>query len=119
MKNFKFADRMNNIGTEKAFEVLAKCRKLEAKGADIIHLQIGEPDFATPQNIVEAGRQALKDGYTHYTPNAGMMDVREAIAEYAKKLKISTPMRRKSLSFPVGNPSCFIPLWRWSIRATK
>lgn len=87
MKNFKFADRMNNIGTEKAFEVLAKCRKLEAKGADIIHLQIGEPDFATPQNIVEAGRQALKDGYTHYTPNAGMMDVREAIAEYAKKLK--------------------------------
>lgn len=107
MKNFKFADRMNNIGTEKAFEVLAKCRKLEAKGADIIHLQIGEPDFATPQNIVEAGRQALKDGYTHYTPNAGMMDVREAIAEYAKKTKNIDTNAEEVIIVPGGKPIMF------------
>ena len=79
----KFADRLSRLGTETAFEVLAKAKALEAKGRDIIHLEIGEPDFDTPQNIVEAGVRALKDGATHYTPAAGTPAFREAIAENA------------------------------------
>ena len=64
----RFAHRMSEIGTETAFEVLAKARKLEAHGRNIVHLEIGEPDFPTPPNIVEAAERALRDGYTHYTP---------------------------------------------------
>ena len=60
----KLANRMGRLGTETAFEVLARAKKLEAEGRDIIHLQIGEPDFDTPPNIVAAGAQALNDGYT-------------------------------------------------------
>ena len=69
----KFARRMDEIGTETAFEVLAKARKLEAQGRNIVHLEIGEPDFPTPPNIVEAAERALHDGYTHYTPAGGLM----------------------------------------------
>ena len=76
----KIAERMERLGTETAFEVLAKAKALETEGRDIIHLQIGEPDFDTPSNIVEAGAQALRDGYTHYGPSAGMPELREAIA---------------------------------------
>ena len=79
----KFADRLSRLGTETAFEVLAKAKALEAKGRDIVHLEIGEPDFETPANIVEAGIKALRDGATHYTPAAGMPAFREAIAENA------------------------------------
>jgi aspartate/methionine/tyrosine aminotransferase len=77
----KFADRMNNLGTETAFEVLAKAKALEAKGKQIIHLEIGEPDFDTPSNIKEAAKKALDEGYTHYGPSAGMPEVREVIAK--------------------------------------
>ena len=59
------------LGTETAFEVLAKARALEAEGRDIVHLEIGEPDFDTPPHIVEAAMQALRDGFTHYGPAAG------------------------------------------------
>lgn len=76
----KIAGRMNRLGTETAFEVLAKAKALEAQGHDIIHLQIGEPDFDTPSNIVEAGAQALRDGYTHYGPSPGLPELRQAIA---------------------------------------
>ena len=71
------ADRMNNLGTETAFEVLAKARALEAQGRDIVHLEIGEPDFETPHHITEAAVQALRDGYTHYGPTAGLPELRE------------------------------------------
>ncbi len=74
------ADRMNNLGTETAFEVLARARALEAQGRDIVHLEIGEPDFDTPAHIVDAGVQALRDGYTHYGPNAGLPELRQSIA---------------------------------------
>ena len=76
----KIAERMNRLGTETAFEVLARAKALEAQGRDIIHLQIGEPDFDTPSNIVEAGAEALRNGYTHYGPSPGMPELREAIA---------------------------------------
>jgi aspartate aminotransferase len=77
----KLATRMSRLGTETAFEILMKARALEAQGREIIHLEIGEPDFDTPSNIVEAGIKALREGQTHYTPPAGIPQLREAIAE--------------------------------------
>jgi aspartate aminotransferase len=77
----RLAARMARLGTETAFEVLAKAQALEAQGRSIIHLEIGEPDFDTPKAIVEAGVKALRDGYTHYTPSPGIMPLRQAIAD--------------------------------------
>src|SRR5437867_12739032 len=79
------ASRMSRLGTETAFEVLARARALEAKGRDIVHLEIGEPDFATPPAIVAEGVAALERGETHYTPSAGVPELREAIAGYRRK----------------------------------
>src|SRR6195256_849473 len=79
---------MTRLGTEGAFEVLAKARRLEADGKRIVHLEIGEPDFATPDNIVEAGISAMQNGYTHYTPASGIFEAREAVAQFvAQSLK--------------------------------
>jgi aspartate aminotransferase len=77
----KLARRMERLGTETAFSVLARAKALEARGREIIHLQIGEPDFDTPAHVVEAGCKALRDGHTNYTPTAGIPELREAIAE--------------------------------------
>jgi len=77
-----FAKKMDLLGTETAFEVLAKAKALEKKGREIIHLEIGEPDFDTPTNIKDAATKALKAGYTHYVPAAGIPELRTAIAEY-------------------------------------
>ncbi len=77
----QLATRMSRLGTETAFEVLMKARALEAQGREVVHLEIGEPDFDTPANIVEAGIKALRQGQTHYTPSAGIPQLREAIAE--------------------------------------
>ena len=76
----RFASRMDRLGTESAFEVLAQARKLEATGRSVVHLEIGEPDFNTPSNITEAAYSAMRAGATHYTPAAGIPEVREAIA---------------------------------------
>ena len=81
----RFAERMSRLGTEGAFEVLAKARRLEAEGKNIVHLEIGEPDFATPDNIVEAGISAMQNGYTHYTPASGIKEVREAVADFVSR----------------------------------
>jgi aspartate aminotransferase len=81
------AARMNDLGTESAFEVLAKARALEAQGKEIIHLEIGEPDFDTPRHIVEAGMKAISDGYTHYGPTAGLPELREAIARNSREVR--------------------------------
>jgi aspartate aminotransferase len=78
----KFAQRMQNLGTEGAFEVLAKARMLEAQGKNVIHLEIGEPDFPTPENIVEAAYGAMHADYTHYTPAGGILEVRQAVADF-------------------------------------
>ncbi len=79
------ARRMSGLGTETAFEVLARAKKLEAAGREIIHLEIGEPDFDTPANVVEAAIRALREGWTHYGPSAGLPQAREAIAEHFAK----------------------------------
>ena len=83
----QFADRVYRLGTETAFEVLAKARALEAEGKHIIHLQIGEPDFTTPKNICDAAIKSIQAGNTHYTPAPGLMDVRKAIADYISKTR--------------------------------
>ncbi|GJM45464.1 MAG: aminotransferase [Gemmatimonadota bacterium] len=77
----RIAQRMHGLGTETAFEILARAKALEAKGRDIIHLEIGEPDFDTPANVVQAGVDALRAGWTHYGPSAGQPTAREAIAQ--------------------------------------
>ncbi len=84
--SIRFAERMSRLGTEGAFEVLAKARRLEASGKNIVHLEIGEPDFATPDNIVEAGISAMQNGYTHYTPASGIMEAREAVAGFVSRM---------------------------------
>lgn len=76
---------MEMLGTETAFEVLAKAKALEKEGKEIIHLEIGEPDFDTPQNIKKAAIEAMNKGYTHYVPAAGIPELREAIAEHISK----------------------------------
>ena len=94
----RVAERMSNIGTETAFEVSARARALEATGRDIIHLQIGEPDFDTPANIREAAKRALDEGATHYAPYPGIPALREAIAEDATARK----------GFPVDPSQVFV-----------
>src|SRR5690348_6352683 len=81
----RLAKRMARLGTETAFETLAKARALEAQGKNIIHLEIGEPDFDTPANVIEAGIDAIHKGYTHYTPSAGLPALRQAVAEEVSK----------------------------------
>jgi len=78
----KLADRMERLGTESAFEVLAMARALEAEGRKIIHLEIGEPDFDTPAHISEAATRAIRDGLTHYCPAPGLPELQEAVAAF-------------------------------------
>ena len=80
MTSMRFAHRMSDLGTETAFEVLARAKGLEAQGRDIVHLEIGEPDFNTHEEIVEAAVEALRGGHHHYTPSAGILPLRQAIA---------------------------------------
>ena len=83
----QFADRIYRLGTETAFEVLARARALEAEGKHIIHLQIGEPDFTTPKNICDAAIKSIQEGNTHYTPAPGFMDVRKVVADYISRTR--------------------------------
>ena len=85
----KLAERMSRIGTESAFDVLVRARALEAQGKDIIHLEIGEPDFPTPQHIIDAGKKALDEGWTHYGPSQGLPELREAVLTRAGQLVTS------------------------------
>lgn len=83
LSKLRLAERMSRLGTESAFDVLVRARELEARGKEIIHLEIGEPDFPTAPHIVEAAARALRDGWTHYGPPAGLPQLRQAIAEDA------------------------------------
>jgi aspartate aminotransferase len=103
----QLARRMSRLGTETAFEVLNKARALERKGNNIIHLEIGEPDFDTPQNVVEAGVDALRKGWTHYGPSAGLPELRQTIAEYVSRtrgVKVTSP---EVVVVPGGKPIIF------------
>jgi aspartate/methionine/tyrosine aminotransferase len=101
------AERMNRLGTETAFEVLSKANKMQAEGREIIHLEIGEPDFDTPRNIIDAAIKALNDGFTHYGPSAGMPETRKVFADFINKDRsvnigpeFPFPLERKK-SFPL------------------
>jgi aspartate aminotransferase len=106
----KLAERMNRIGIETAFEVLVRARALEAQGRDIIHLEIGEPDFDTPRHIVEAGKQALDQGWTHYGPTQGLPELREAIASYICRTRGIRVGAEHVCVVPGGKPIIFFPL---------
>ena len=80
-----FAERMSRLGTETAFEVLARAKAMEAEGREMVHLEIGEPDFDTPPNIIKAAINALKSGFTHYGPSAGLLDARKVFAAHITK----------------------------------
>lgn len=103
----RFAERMQRLGTENAFEVMGRARKLEAEGKEIIHLQIGEPDFPTPANVVEVGRKALADGFTHYCPPPGIPELRSAIAEDVSKSRGITVSPDEVLVEPGAKPIIF------------
>jgi len=79
--------KMARIGVESAFEVMVKARALEAKGKSVIHLEIGEPDFPTPRNVIEAGKKALDEGWTKYGPTQGLPDLRQSIASYISRTR--------------------------------
>jgi aspartate aminotransferase len=83
----QLAERMTRIGVESAFEVLVKARALEKQGRSVIHLEIGEPDFPTPRHVVEAGKQALDEGWTKYGPTQGLPELRESIAAYISRTR--------------------------------
>ena len=106
----KLAERMSRIGVESAFDVLVRARALEAQGRSIIHLEIGEPDFPTPQHIVEAAKKALDEGWTHYGPTQGQPDLRAAIAETVSRTRgIQVGPQHVSV-VPGGKPIIFFPM---------
>jgi aspartate/methionine/tyrosine aminotransferase len=106
----KLATRMSRLGTETAFEVLAKAKALEAEGREIIHLEIGEPDFDTPANIVNAAVEALRGGHTHYTPANGVPPLREAIAQEVSKTRDISVHPDQVVVVPGGKPIMFFIL---------
>lgn len=107
MNESMFAARMGRLGTESAFEVLARARALEAQGKSVVHLEIGEPDFDTPPNVVEAGMKALKDGWTHYGPAQGLPELRSAIADEIARTRGFKPSIEEVLVCPGAKPIMF------------
>ena len=108
--NIHLASAMSRIGTETAFEVLVRSRALEAQGRSIVHLEIGEPDFQTPQHIIDAAKQALDEGYTHYGPAQGLPELREAIAENVSATRGIPVDPNRVCVVPGGKPIIFFPM---------
>ena len=101
------ARRMGRLGTETAFEVLSRAKALERQGKNIVHLEIGEPDFDTPKHIVEAAVDALRGGWTHYGPSAGLPELREAIADHVSRTRGVTVQPEEVVVVPGGKPIMF------------
>jgi aspartate/methionine/tyrosine aminotransferase len=101
---------MSQLGTESAFEVLARAKALEAQGKSVVNLGIGAPDFRTPENIVEAGRKALADGFHFYTPAKGLPQVREAVAEYLRRQYAVRVHPDHVMIVPGGKPTMFFAI---------
>jgi len=106
----RLAKRMTRLGTETAFEVLVKAKALEAQGRDIIHLEIGEPDFDTPANIIDAGCDALRKGFTHYGPSAGLVELREVIAQSVSQTRRVNVAPEEVVVVPGGKPIIFFSI---------
>src|SRR5437762_9998902 len=103
----RLAKRMARLGTETAFEVLVKAKALEARGRDIIHLEIGEPDFDTPRNIIDSACDALHKGVTHYGPSARLPALRETIAQYVSETRRVSAIPDEVVVVPGGKPIIF------------
>ena len=110
MLELRLASRMSRLGTETAFEVLNRARALEKQGKEIIHLEIGEPDFDTPSNVVEAGVDALRKGWTHYGPSAGLPELRQAIADYVSRTRKVPVSSDEVVAVPGGKPIIFFTI---------
>jgi aspartate aminotransferase len=106
----KLADRMSRLLVESAFDVLSRARALEAQGKDIVHLEIGEPDFETPAHVIAAGKKALEDGFTHYGPTPGLPEFREVIADYVSRTRGISVGLRNVVVTPGGKPIIFLPM---------
>src|SRR5262249_36693313 len=106
----RLAKRMARLGTETAFEVLVKAKALEGQGRDIIHLEIGEPDFDTPSNIIHAGCDALRKGFTHYGPSAGLVELRQVIAQYVSETRRVGVAPDEVVVVPGGKPIIFFSI---------
>ena len=106
----QLAQRMSRLGTETAFEVLNKARALERQGKSIIHLEIGEPDFDTPANVVEAGGDALHKGWTHYGPSAGLPELRQTVADYVSRTRSVKVTPEEVVVVPGGKPIIFFTI---------
>src|ERR1700692_4547865 len=106
----QLASRMSRLGTETAFEVLNKARALERQGRSIVHLEIGEPDFDTPANVVEAAVDALHKGWTHYGPAAGLPELRQTIADYVSRTRSVKVTPEEVVVVPGGKPIIFFTI---------
>ena len=106
----KLAERIARLDIESAFDVLVKARALEAKGRSIVHLEIGEPDFPTPPNIVDAAKQALDQGWTHYGPTQGLPELRESIAAYISRTRSISVSPRHVCVVPGAKPVLFFSM---------
>lgn len=98
----RIADAVSRLGSESAFEVLARAKALEAEGRRVVHMEIGEPDFDTPLHIKEAGIQAVRDNFTHYSPSAGIIQLRDVIADYAAKFRHVDPFSADNVTVSPG-----------------
>ena len=110
LHELRLASRMSRLGTETAFEVLNRARQLEKQGKEIIHLEIGEPDFDTPANVIEAGVDALRKGWTHYGPAAGLPDLRQTIADYVSRTRGVPVSSEEIVVVPGGKPIIFFTI---------
>jgi aspartate aminotransferase len=106
----QLARRMSRLGTETAFEVLNKARALERQGKSVVHLEIGEPDFDTPSNVVEAAVDALHKGWTHYGPSAGLPELRQTIADYVSRTRGVKVSPEEVVVVPGGKPIIFFTI---------
>ncbi len=106
----RLASRMARLGTESAFETLARARALERQGRDIIHLEIGEPDFETAPHIAEAGIRAIRAGQTHYSPSAGLLELRQAVAQHVQSTRHVPVSPDEVVIVPGGKPILFFAI---------
>src|SRR5262245_2451518 len=106
----RLAERMSRIGSESAFEVLARARALERQGRNIIHLEIGEPDFPTPRHVIEAGQRALDEGWTKYGPTPGFPEFRQSIADYVSRTRGVTVDAENVCVVPGGKPIMYFTM---------
>ena len=106
----RLSRRTSRLGTETAFDVLNRARALEKQGKEIVHLEIGEPDFDTPSNVIEAAVNALRHGWTHYGPAAGLPDLRQTIAEYVSRTRHVPVSSDEVVVVPGGKPIIFFSM---------